>query len=240
MAAPKRPPTKAIAHRLKIAGAVAAGLGMVVVCAYGVLTSDDSVVVPAPTGEMRAETTAQLAKATAAQGICYGWWLEDGRTGADLSRGSNLGAGAPVDLVPDTCPRWVEVRATVTYTEETSESEDFATVLLAASNGLAAPDATHLGQLGFTESAFVDDPAWAICEAALALPLLMAESGLASPAPLPAPQAGAVAAPDDAGSDFWRDRWWQVLTASLLILAGALMFGIGWFQRKHEKSRVAS
>lgn len=232
----RRQPARAVARWLKIGGAAAAGLGMAVAFIYTMATDDDSVVVPAPPGQMRVETAAQLAEATAVQGICYGWWLEDGRTGADLSRGSNLGAGAPVETAPDTCPKWVEVRATVTYTEATSESADFASLYVVASAGLAPPSEADLAELGFTESALIDDPALAICEAALALPLLMAERGLASPAPPPVPEAGAVAASDDAGSDFWRDRWPQVLAASLVLLAAALLFAIGWFERKHAKA----
>lgn len=239
---PRRRPSvspRVVVRRLKTSGAVAIAAGLTVLIIAGIVTNDEdgSTRVPAPTGEMRVETATQLARATAVQGVCYGWWLSDGSTGADISRGSNLGPLVPVSDDLASCPKWVEVRATVRYTDPSSESEDWASVELAASIGISAPPASRLAGLGFDQAAFVDDPAWAICEAALALPLLMAETGRATPAPLPTagttPQTDAMPA---AGSDFWRDRRWHVLAAGLILVAGALMLAIGWFERKHERA----
>ncbi|BCB90257.1 hypothetical protein [Phytohabitans suffuscus] len=225
-------PAKRVARWLKVAGFLGfAAVGVVVWLVVAPPSFDSGTVVPAPDAEMAVATSDQLARAASAQGVCYGWRLESYSTGTSV--GSNLGSGVAID--PSRCPKWVEVRADVMWTSSSSEAADSATVTI-ASSGVPAPPSSRLDRFGLTGSAFVDEPDWAICQAALALPLLVAESGAVPPAP--AVTAGAAAGPaPDAGSDFWRDRWPYVLGAAILLALGALIVVIGWFERKHERTR---
>ncbi|MDQ7903825.1 hypothetical protein RB614_04740 [Phytohabitans sp. ZYX-F-186] len=237
-ARPARKPTtraKRIARVLKVlvfAGVPLAAVGVWLAVAPPSL--DGGTTVPAPDGEMGAQTAAQLAKASAAQGVCYGWQLRSG--GTSVSRGSNLGAGTAVDSDPARCPRWVEVQASVTWTSSASEAPDSAWVTVAA-QGVAPPPESRLDRFGITDGAFVDEPDWAVCQAALALPLLLAETGAVPPAPVATAGAAAGPAPE-AGSDFWRDRWPFAVGAAVLLALAALTVAIGWFERKHERTRA--
>lgn len=213
-------------------GLVAAGVSALVLS--GPLDAGGGSTVPVPTAEMIEQTTAQLAGASAAQGVCYGWRLNDSAT--TLSQGSNLGPQVPVDADPVRCPRWIEVRAAVTYTSPNSELEDSASVQLVA-EGVPVPPVTALDRFGLTTQAFIDDPAWAACRAALALPLLVAESGAASPAPTATAAAPAGAAVPRAGSDFWRARWPHAVGGAALLAGGALLAGIGLVVRAHQQAR---
>lgn len=229
-------PAKRVARRLKLfgfLGAVVVGVAIWLIVAPPSFDSS-STTVPAPDAEMAGATSEQLAKATAAQGVCYGWRLES--YGRETSVGSNLGAGVPVVSDPTRCARWVEVRADVTWTSSSSEAPDSAFVTI-ASSGVPEPPAGALDRFGLDDGAFIDEPDWAVCQAALALPLLAAETGSVPPAP--ATTAGAAAGPPpDAGSDFWRDRWGYVLGAAVLLALAALTIVIGWFERKHERTRT--
>ncbi|BCB77593.1 hypothetical protein GCM10022251_63100 [Phytohabitans flavus] len=195
---------------------------------------DGGTVVPAPDAEMRAATVAGLAKATAAQGVCYGWHLSSSTS--QTTQGSSLGADVPVDSDPSRCAKWVEVRVYVDWTSSSSEASDNADVSI-LSSGVAAPPVSQLNQFGLTEGVFIDQPDRAICQAALALPLLLAERGAVPPVPAPAP--GATAQPlAAAGSDFWRDRWAYVVGGTVLVVLAILIIGVGWFERRHERTRV--
>jgi hypothetical protein len=196
--------------------------------------------VDASPADLRRETTAQLAKATAAQGVCFGWRL-DSTDPTEASRGSNLGDNVPVDSDPGRCPRWVEVDAMINYVPESSESEDSAAVSVRTSpnisTGLAIKD--NLARFGLDEQAFVDDPTWAVSRAALALPLLTAESGAAEPAPTPAGPAAAAPSPlPAAGSDFWRDRLAFVLAAAGIGLVAVLFGVVGLLLRRRRPPGV--
>lgn len=226
-----------VAKRLKVFGFTT--VGVIVLVTWLILETpggDDSAVVPAPSAEMRAQTAAILAQASAAQGICYGWHLiSEGRT---VSHGSSLGPDTAVDSDPDRCPRWMQVEARVVYTSPSSEISDWATSRIITS-GLTTPAPIRLEEFGFTDSVFIDEPDRAICQAALVLPLLVVENGDAQPVPTPSatdtPPAAVPAALPDAGSDFWRDRWAHVLGAAFLLLVAALVVTIGWFERQHQR-----
>jgi hypothetical protein len=217
--------------------------GAVLVCGLIVATmvfftltgdNDGSTVVPAPEPAARTETVARLAQASAAQNICYGWRLQSSQ--GLVSAGSNLGDGATVDGDPVRCPTWIEIQAWVRYTDESSESPDTAAVGVAHSAGIAAPSGRLLERFGLDDNAFIDDPAWAICQAAMLLPLLAAEAGLAEPVPEAAtgPQAEPAPLPE-AGSDFWRARWISFAIAGfLLLLAGTLLL-IARTERRAEQ-----
>lgn len=227
---------KRVATRLKVFGfstvtVIALVAGVVLIPSDG-----GGTIVPAPSSEMRAETTASLARASAAQGICYGWRLssEDQTT---VSRGSNLGPDAAVDSDPERCPRWIQVEAWVLYTAADSEVSDAAITRITMS-GVTTPLTGDLDRFGLTTDAFIDAPDRAICQAALVLPLLAAESGNAPPVPTAPPTTAPTTTPaalPDAGSDFWRDRWAHVLGGSFLLLVAALVIAIGWFERQHER-----
>jgi len=192
--------------------------------------------VPVPEAQARQETVTQLAKATQAQGICYGWQL-DGGGGTPLTRGSNLGDNVAID--PQRCPRWVEVRATVNWVAESSEAEDTASVQVRTSPDLNVGPTIegNLGRFGLDDQAFIDDPAWAIARAALALPLLTAESGAARPAPVPPVPAGAPPPGlPDGGNDLWRDRWVFLVVAVGLLLAAVVLVAIGLVRGRRQRT----
>lgn len=205
-------------------------------CAVGALTGDSDTAVPAPAADERADTVPLLASAAAGQQICYGWRLTDGYD--VVSVGSNVGDGTAVGDAPG-CPRWLEVYADVTYTSESSEANDSATVRVNGSDDLELADLyrieSGLARFGLDESAFVDDPGWAVTRAATVLPLLAVEVGLAEPAVAPTVGPTAAVRPlPAAGSDFWRDRWvWLLATVGLLLLA-ALFVTVGVRQRRRQ------
>ncbi|MEU1752261.1 hypothetical protein ABZ436_06345 [Micromonospora matsumotoense] len=217
-------------------------LGLLVLCCVGSsLFNQDSggTAVPAPAVDERTDTVPLLAQATASQGICYGWWLEESFR-SPVSVGSNLGDGVAVEE-DDRCPRWVQVRARVTYTAESSESSDSAFITVTGSGDFSSADLSAvqagLTRFGLHEDVFVDDPGWAICRAAVALPLLVAETGAAPPAATPTADPAAVAAPlPDAGSDFLRDRWGPLLAAAGLLLVAALLIIVGFVQRGRQRA----
>ncbi|MEV6706165.1 hypothetical protein [Micromonospora wenchangensis] len=211
------------------------------VCVGSSILNRDSggTTVPGPAADERADTVPLLVQAAESQGICYGWRLERS-SGAEVSVGSNLGDGVPV-TGDARCPRWVEVRARIMYTSSSSESNDWATVTVSGSDDLDRADLwavdAGLDRFGLDTDTFVDDPGWAICRAAVTLPLLVAEAGVAPPAATPSadPAAPAGALPD-AGNDFWRDRWgWLLATAGLLLVA-ALLITVGFVQRGRQRA----
>ncbi|HEU4423248.1 MAG TPA: hypothetical protein VFR67_12005 [Pilimelia sp.] len=224
------------ARLLKVLGLV---FGAAVVAIVYVLSQDPGggTVVPGPSAADSQAAAAQLAQASKRQGVCYGWVLSDSfRT---VSRGSNLGDNVPVDSDTGRCGKWVEVRAQVIYEPESSEAADSATVSVVGSPSLRLdPDLTsRLDQLGLAEGAFIDDPGSAICRAALALPLLVAEAGAAKPAPAPSGVPTATPRPlAAAGSDFWRDRWLFVVVAGLIGLAALFLMVIGLVERRAQRS----
>ncbi|MFI0791878.1 hypothetical protein ACH4OY_04120 [Micromonospora rubida] len=208
----------------------------------GVLNGDSGgTTVPAPAADERADTVPILVQAATSQGICYGWRLES-YYGSVVSVGSNLGDGVAVVDNP-ACPRWVEVTAEVQYTSESSESSDSAIVDVTGSTDIDRSDLyaveNGLKRFGLDDDAFVDDPGWAVCRAAVALPLLIAEAGVAEPAATPAAAPGSPVSPlPAAGSDFWRDRWGWLLATAGLLLVTALLFTVGFVQRSRQRAQV--
>ncbi|SDY22640.1 hypothetical protein SAMN05444365_1011122 [Micromonospora pattaloongensis] len=243
MAARKRPAAPSRDQRvvgwIKGVGIALGALLLVGFCLLGAFSDDDSTVVPAPTETERRDTVAVLERSADAQDVCYGWRLQDGE-GDIVSVGSNLGDNVAVATNPARCPRWVEVVATVTYTSESSESEDWASVQVESADPLWQGAFTAgLERLGLDNDAFLDEPGWAICRAAVALPLLTAEAGHAEPAPVATGTPTAQPSPlPEAGSDFARDRSPYLVGAFLLFVVTAVLVTIGWFQRRHELAAV--
>ncbi|MGW4462245.1 hypothetical protein [Micromonospora sp. NPDC004704] len=235
---------KRIATRLKVGGlvlvVVLAVVGMILLDRADGETGGGGTAVPPPDPTERADTVVLLSNAHQTQQICYGWELH-GQI-SKVSVGSNLGDGVAVEADPTRCPRWVKVIADVVYTSESSEASDHASFWVTSSDDLSGIDYVEgLGRFGLTNDDFLADPGWAICRAAVFLPLLVAESGAApavpvktGPDPSASPQAAPAALPD-AGSDFWRDRMAQVLGAGFLFLISVLLVAIGWFERRHQR-----
>ncbi|HZN71934.1 MAG TPA: hypothetical protein VFC00_09680 [Micromonosporaceae bacterium] len=188
-------------------------------------TADDSdLTVPAPAASDRQAVVAQLAQATAAHGVCYGWHLSNG--GTTVSQGSNLGDAAPVT----TCDRWMQLVVTVYYTPESSEAEDSVSIEVDSSNDLydERPTPADLARLGLTDGRFLDEPDDTIMRGTLALPLLLAERGAVGTVPTPTGIAAPAGPPLPASSDFWRDRLGLVVAAIVLIVVAALLGLYGW------------
>lgn len=231
-------PGKPAAKNRAGAWAVWLTIGLVVAAcvAAGVRNNDGHATVAAPTAGERADSVAILQRTSAEQGLCYGWELVDFYDyDVPLSVGSNLGDGVAVEENPG-CPRWVQVGANVGYVPESSESNDFARIQVTGSPDIDSADLRRvergLERLGLTEDVFVDDPGWAVTRAAVMLPLLAVEAGLAEPADTPVPAAASPSPLPDAGSDYLRDRWgWLLATVGLLLLA-ALFVTVGVVQRR--------
>lgn len=203
----------------------------------GVLNDGGDRTVPAPATDERTDSVAILQRTSAEQGLCYGWALVDyyDYGGAPRNVGSNLGDGIAVEENP-ACPRWLQVTANIGYVPESSERNDFARIEVTGSPEIDLADLGQvergLARLGLTEDAFVDDPGWAVTRAAVMLPLLAVEAGLAEPADAPLPAAGSPSPLPDAGSDYLRDRWgWLLATVGLFLLA-ALFITVGVVQRR--------
>jgi hypothetical protein len=204
--------------------------------------SDNSTTVPAPTTDEAAETARVLAAATAVQGMCYGWHLEDSSSYRDqpVSRGSSLGQSVAVDSDETRCREYVEVVARITYTSASSESSDSASMSVQSNSPrVNESDLTRrLELIGFSDDAFIEDPGFTIMHAALSLPLVTAESGAATPVPAAQPSAASnapVQALPSAGNDFLRDRWVFLIFAGAFILAGLGAVGFGAWQRSTVK-----
>ncbi|MFG2056501.1 hypothetical protein ACGFI9_21005 [Micromonospora sp. NPDC048930] len=236
MAAAKPPATK---HKAAIwVFWLTTGLVVLGCVIAGVLNNDGSTDVPAPAADERADTVAILRSSTASQGLCYGWVLKDYWSYGDdvISAGSNLGDGVRVEENPS-CPRWVQVTATIRYVSESSESNDTAQVEVTGSPDIDSAALVRmrsgLDRLGLTDEVFIDDPGWAATRAAVMLPLLAVEAELveavvATPAPGPASPSPL----PDAGSDLLRDRWGTLLAAVGLLLFAALLIGVGVASRR--------
>ncbi|WP_412539806.1 hypothetical protein R8Z50_28825 [Longispora sp. K20-0274] len=175
-----------------------------------------------------AALVAELAKARAAQGICYGYELSF--NGGRKQVGSNLGVDRPVTGDPTACPKWVRLSVTVVWTSDSSESEDSGSYTLTGSPGLALPTRQELEDAGLTTAAVIDAPAEATAAAMIGMPLLMAQHGQ----PVVPATGGPVdtASPEPlttAGSDFLRENS-GLLVAAMTLAAGALgVFGYGLF-----------
>ncbi|WP_027660557.1 hypothetical protein [Salinispora fenicalii] len=219
-------------------GAIALAVIVVIPVVVALTDSESTVVSPSATIE-RNDTVALLHDAAEQQGICYGWKLQQGDV---VSVGSNLGAGISVVDHPR-CPRWLRVAATVVYTPESSEAEDYATVAVEGSSeffpelpGLVA----GLSRFGLDEATFVEEPGWAAMRAAVSLPLLVVESGVASPEPtIPSEPAEAPSPLPAAGSDLWRDRSGWLIGATGMFLIAVLLVVVGLVQWRRRRGEAA-
>ncbi len=170
------------------------------------------------------DLAATLAEATAAQGVCYGWnvQVDDQVAGDSESVGSDRGAGVPVDK--SSCSEYVVLDVYITWTSESSESEDSASFDVDSSPG--GPDRSDLLDLGLDMDGLAGDNSDVVIgNAVSALPLLAADEGMAEGIEA-APATGAAPADasltDDPGSDWWRNNGTKVLWGIGLLLAGGV------------------
>ncbi|WP_018353593.1 hypothetical protein [Longispora albida] len=225
-------------QRAILAALLGTAVGVVPFIVYGIATSaSDGTTLVQQGAEFESQgrdaVIKELERASAAQGICYGWKLQFSNSGARTSTdsGSNLGSVTRIDNDKVKCPKWVELDASVTWTSDSSESEDYGSVTIRNSPGLKVPSYNELTAAGITKESFIDAPAEAMASAMLKLPLLMTEKG-ATPVPVvsstpstPLPKM------TSAGSDLWRDNVVAfAFAAGFLGMAGGLLIG-GWREK---------
>lgn len=196
-----------------------------------------------------------LNEATQAQDVCYGWTVHviDPGTGsgagygtaqpgygtAQQSTGSNFGPGQSLDSAGGPCRYRVEFTASITYTSEYSDAEDYASWAVASRPG-GGPDTEDLDRLRlFDEDDLVgDNPDVAVSRAVAALPQLAAEAGVAAPlvaepASSTPPDVGSLT--DHPGSDYLR-RAGGLLGFGVILLIGGIAFG--WYALRSSRPRL--
>lgn len=176
------------------------------------------------------ELVQELAEATAVQGICYGWdvTVDDAAgTYSGVDMGSSRGVGIPAQA----CDEWMVFEAFLTYTSESSETEDSATFRV-TSSVIGAPAEQDLRRVGIDGAALLggnDD--LAIVNAVRALPALAAERGLVPPLVLER-NTGDIPAVDrptpGTGSDWTRTYGGFILLTALFMIGGLTWAGGAW------------
>jgi hypothetical protein len=217
---------------------LAVALALPVLLAAPGTASADVIFDPADADDL----AASLAEAYTDQGVCYGWQVtvNDVST-TDESVGSNFGAGKPVSS--GACDKTVEFHATITYTSESSESEDSASYdVTSTPSGVTRDDLDALG-IDFDDLTG-EDPDVAIGKAVIALPLLAADKGVAEPLSATPDNATAPAdaqLTDSPGSDWWRDRGGMLLWGlGLLAAGGVFVWWILWTNRRTKRPAYPS
>lgn len=180
------------------------------------------------------DLAATLAEAYDAQGVCYGWSISVDNEGVpETSVGSNFGAGKAV--ADGDCAKSVELQASISWTPESSESEDSASYqVISTPSGPTTSDLDDLDVLS-EDDLTSDDVDVAVYKAVAALPLLAADTGLASPieaSPAPESEAAGAAPTNSPGSDFWRESGMMLLWGAVLLLAGV---AFGWYAIKSSR-----
>jgi hypothetical protein len=184
------------------------------------------------------ELASVLAEAYTDQGVCYGWHVSVDNVGTqEQSVGSNFGAGR--SAATGSCEATIEFWANITYTSESSESEDSASYDVHSTPSSVTRD--DLDALGLDFDGLTgDDPGAVVGKAVTALPLLAADKGIATPLSATPDTATAPAdakLTDDPGSDWWRDRGGMLIWALVLIAASGLL--VWWILRVNRRRRPA-
>lgn len=184
------------------------------------------------------ELANALAEATEEQGVCYGWEVvvqDDDGSLSGVDRGSSLGPGR--DPRQPTCSPSVIFVADLNYTSSLSESPDSATYRVEST--LPGFDAGSLDPLGVSGTALLGDrDDLTVLNATALLPVLVAEQGLA-PAVAVEETVGTIPAADGPtgtpSSDLVRSHGFAFAIAAVLVLAGAVWFGLALFLRQVQR-----
>jgi hypothetical protein len=133
------------------------------------------------------------------------------------------------------CDKSVELQASISWTPESSESEDSASYqVISTPSGPTTADLDDLDII--SEDGLVGDDVDAdVYKAVAALPLLAADAGVASPieaSPAPESESAGGAPTNSPGSDFWRESGMLLLWGAVLLLAGVVF---GWYVIKTSR-----
>lgn len=186
--------------------------------------------VPAQAGILAPGDAADLAQSLAdaqeEQEVCYGWEVRNNFSETD-DLGSSTG-GPDRALVPTLgtqgCAKgFVVLRGDVNYSCDSCESEDSASVSIAAVGMASPPTVGDLEAIGLKAGDLTGDKDdTTLINMVEALPLLVADRGNAPY--LPYEPATGVPAADHAtgkpGSDFLREEWGFLLLFGVLLLGG--------------------
>ena len=188
------------------------------------------------------ELANQLAEATEAQGVCYGWSVavEDQTGGpSGVDEGSNLGPDVPVPAQDPACERRVVLQGQVVYTCESCEAED-ASVADVQASFPAAPTLADVEALGFDDAALKnDDGDTVLVNMVGALPLLTASDPSVEPVPFET-EGAARPGPDDVPTGRPSTPDWLRDSAGALALCAALILGgLLWFVKLRRDGRAA-
>ncbi|WP_205697654.1 hypothetical protein [Conexibacter sp. SYSU D00693] len=184
------------------------------------------------------ELANDLADAFEAQGVCYGWEIRLSDQGSPSQQvGSSFGPDQPLELGDARCTKGsVKLDVDVTYTSESSESEDSATFVVLTDRYDEVALTDGLRALGFGDGDLLGgDDDTAVVNMAGALPALVADqAGLPyvpfEPTTQPAAQQGTPT--NSPGSDFLRENG-TTLGLGLVLLVG----GVAWFFWARRKER---
>lgn len=189
------------------------------------------------------ELANKLAEATEDQDICYGWsvTVHDQDRGTFFDQGSSLGPTVS-PLEPGCAPAVVFV-ADLVYTSELSESSDSASLRVdtnLAGFSVTGDDFAPFGVTG--RSLLGDNDDVALINAVSALPLLVAEAGLA-PAVQPEQTTGTIPSADrptgGGVSDRFRKYGSLYFLAVTMIVGGIGWFVVAWFLRSYANTATS-
>lgn len=191
--------------------------------------------------EDAADLADQLADATAAQDVCYGWsvHVDDIEIRSQTqSTGSNFGPGRSLDSAGGSCRYRVEFTADILYARSSSDVDDSGRWSL-TSTPRGGPSTADLDRLElFDEDDLTgEDPDVAVARAVAALPQLAAQAGIAAPliaAPASStpPDVGSLS--DNPGPDYLR-RAGGLLAVGAVLLVSGVAFGV--FALRSSRSR---
>lgn len=186
------------------------------------------------------ELANKLAEATEDQGVCYGWsvTINDEDRGFAFDQGSSLGPERRPD--DPACTPSVVFVADLLYTSELSEAADSASIRVDSTLPGLSLSGDDFRDFGVTGAALLgDNDDVALVNAVAALPLLVAEAGLA-PAVQPEQTTGTIPAADrptgGGGSDRLRTYGSLYFLAITIILGGVGWLATAWYLGNSTRS----
>ncbi len=163
----------------------------------------------------------ELAEAQAEQGVCYGYVARINGVATDV--GSSTGGPGKALDTGTSCPGgFAQLVADITYTCDSCEAEDSASVAIESSLP-DAPAYEDLAALGLASGDLVgEEDDTALIHMAAALPLLVADKRQARPVGFDLPeQVPATDRPTNSpGSDFLRETWPILVLCAFLVALG--------------------